>query len=388
MTNPFVPPAAIRLQEIPPYIFARLNQEVAVVEKQAGRKVLNLATGNPDIPPSQIYIQKYGELLQQKTAHLYPGYKAIPDFSHALIRHYQARFNVALDEGELLPLNGAKDGIAHLPFALFNEGDEVLVPDPGYPAFSVPAELAGAKIVPYSLDPENGFRLDIAAIEAAITPKTRYLWVNFPSNPTGAVATLDDLTALVECAHKHSLFVLYDHAYAEITFDNFISPSILQVPGAKDIAIEIGSFSKSHSFAGYRMGWVVGNREVITRLSTLKSQLDSGMSLPLQQLGAFALNNPDNEWQKNMIREYKNRQQIVAHHLRSLNLTFTLTPGSLYIWAKIPDNAKSSETFCMDLLHKKHILLTPGSAYGKNGEGYVRASFCGDISTIEEYFND
>ena len=212
--------------------------------------------------------------------------------------------------------------------------------------------------------------------------------MNFPSNPTGAVTTLDDLTALVECARKNNLFVLYDHAYAEITFDNFISPSILQIPGAKDVAIEIGSFSKSHSFAGYRMGWIAGNSEVIARLGTLKSQLDSGMSLPLQRLGAFTFNNPDNEWQKDMIHEYKNRQQIVAKHLRSLNLEFDLTQGSLYIWAKIPDNAKNSETFCMDLLHKKHILLTPGSAYGKNGEGYVRASFCGDISTIEEYFND
>ena len=382
------PPAATRLQEIPPYIFARLNQEVAVVEKQSGRKVLNLATGNPDIPPSQLYIQKYAELLQQKTAHLYPGYKAIPEFSSALIHHYQTRFNVALEESELLPLNGAKDGIAHLPFALLNEGDEVLIPDPGYPAFSVPTELAGAKVVPYSLNATKGFTLDIKAIEAVITPKTRYLWVNFPSNPTGAVATLDDLTALVECARKNNLFVLYDHAYAEITFDNFISPSILQIPGAKDVAIEIGSFSKSHSFAGYRMGWIAGNSEVIARLGTLKSQLDSGMSLPLQRLGAFTFNNPDNEWQKDMIHEYKNRQQIVAKHLRSLNLEFDLTQGSLYIWAKIPDNAKNSETFCMDLLHKKHILLTPGSAYGKNGEGYVRASFCGDISTIEEYFND
>ena len=136
------------------------------------------------------------------------------------------------------------------------------------------------------------------------------------------------------------------------------------------------------------MGWIAGNSEVIARLGTLKSQLDSGMSLPLQRLGAFTFNNPDNEWQKDMIHEYKNRQQIVAKHLRSLNLEFDLTQGSLYIWAKIPDNAKNSETFCMDLLHKKHILLTPGSAYGKNGEGYVRASFCGDISTIEEYFND
>lgn len=388
MNKILTPVAAERLQDIPPYIFAQLNQQVATVEKQSGRKVLNLATGNPDIPPSTLYVQHYAKLLQNSSAHLYPGYKAIPEFSEALIYHYQARFGVALTPDELLPLNGAKDGIAHIPQALFNKGDEILVPDPGYPAFTVPAELVGAKIVPYNLDAENGFSLDLAAIKAKLSPKTRYIWVNFPSNPTGAVITMKELETLVAFAKTHGLFILYDHAYAEITYDNFVAPSILQVAGAKDIAVEFGSFSKSHSFAGYRMGWIVGNGEVVKHLTSLKSQIDSGMSLPLQQLGAFALTHPDTEWQQAMINEYKRRQQIVAHHLRSIGLEFKLTPGSLYIWAKIPKNAKNSEPFCTDLLHKKHILLTPGTAYGQAGENYVRASFCGNIDTIEEYFND
>lgn len=377
--------AATRLQQIPPYIFARLNQEVATVEQRSGRKVLNLATGNPSIPPSPKYVQKYADLLQAPDAHLYPGYKAIPEFEAALIGHYNNRFSVALEPQELLPLNGGKDGIAHLPLALFNPGDEILVPNPGYPAFTVPAQLAGANVVPYTL-PEPNFTLDIAEITKKITPRTRYIWVNFPSNPTGAVASKNELAALVDCARAHSLVILYDNAYAEITYDGFAAPSILQIPGAKDVAVEIGSFSKSHSFAGYRMGWIVGNSELIKHLSTLKSQLDSGMSLPLQKLGAHALTHPDTEWQQAMLGEYKKRQIRASKYLKTLDLAFTPTKGSLYLWAKIPASAKNGDEFCMDLLHKKQILLTPGSAYGSSGERYVRASFCGDISTIEEYF--
>ena len=380
------PPAAARLQAIPPYIFAQLNHKVAIAEQQSGRTVLNLATGNPSIAPSQVFIAKYAELLQAPGAHLYPGYRAIPQFAAALIQHYKTRFNVSLTPAELLPLNGAKDGIAHIPLALLNKGDELLVPNPGYPAFIAPAQLVGAHIVPYTLPVGGTLQSALPNIAKKITPKTRYMWVNFPSNPTGAVATLGDLTSLVAFARANNLCILYDNAYAEITFDGFIAPSILQVDGAKDIAIEIGSFSKSHSFAGYRMGWVVGNSNIISHLATLKSQLDSGMSLPLQQLGAFALTHPDTTWQQSMIAEYKQRRNIIASHLSTLGLTFNLTKGGLYIWAKIPSSATNGEDFCMDLLHKKQILLTPGSAYGSNGERYVRASFCGDITTIKEYF--
>lgn len=386
MTKPLIPSFATRLQDLPPYIFARLNEEVATIEQVTGRKVLNLATGNPSIPPSINYIQKYAELLQSPSAHLYPGYKAISEFSDALIAHYKTNFNVVLTPDEILPLNGGKDGIAHLPFALFNEGEEVLVPNPGYPAFTTPAMLAGAIVVPYTLPSSTNFSLDLSSIESQLSTRTRYIWVNFPSNPTGSIATPEELTHLVQFAKTHNLFILYDHAYAQITFDGFKAPSILQIDDAKDIAIEIGSFSKSHSFAGYRMGWIAGNREIIARLATLKSQLDSGMSLALQQLGAFALSNPDEQWQHAMLTEYAHRQDVIATHLQMLGLTFERTKGGLYIWAKIPHDATSSEAFCMKLLRDKQILLTPGTAYGSNGEGYVRASFCGNIDTIEEYF--
>lgn len=386
MNHSFTPPAAARLQEIPQYIFARINTEIAAVEKQSGRKALNLGAGNPDVPPSHHAIDAYSRFLHDENSHSYPGYKAIPEFAEALLHHYKQRFGVTLQENELLPLNGGKDGIAHLPVALFNKNEEVLVPDPGYPAFTTPAELVGAKPITYSLHAENGFKLNLQEIKKKLSPLTRYIWVNFPSNPTGSVATIDELKQLVEFARNNNIFILYDNAYAEITFDGFQAPSILQIDGAKDIAVEIGSFSKSHSFAGYRMGWIVGNSEIIARLGVVKSQLDSGLSIPLQKLGADVLTNPDIVWQTKMIESYKHRRDIIGSYLHTLGLTYELPKGGLYIWAKIPGSAPNCDEFCMNILKQKQIVLTPGSAYGKQGERYVRASFCAAIDNVEEYF--
>jgi LL-diaminopimelate aminotransferase len=377
---------AKRLEAFPEYPFSRLAKAVAKVEAETGRKVLNLGIGTPDVPPSRRYSEKFAELVQATGAQAYPGYGATKEFAEALIDWYRRRFQVAITLNELLPLNGAKDGIAHLPLALFDEGDEVLAPDPGYPSFSGPALMIGAKVVPYSLSPGNDYKIDFNELKQKISPRTRYIWVNFPSNPTGQVATLDDLRAIVTFAQQHGLFILYDNAYSEITFDGFVAPSILQIDGAADIAVEIGSFSKSHSFAGWRMGWIVGNAAIIGSLAKLKSQLDSGLSLPLQGLGAYVLNNPDTAWHDQMIASYTQRRDVIARHLQSLGLTFSLPEGSLYIWAKIPDIGQTSEEFCRQLLNDKQILLTPGTAFGDNGEGYVRASISVNIDAIKDYF--
>ncbi len=377
---------AKRLDAFPEYIFSRLAKEVAKVEKEAGRKVLNLGLGTPDVYPSSEYIKKFVQLIQEENAYWYPGYKAIPEFSDALITWYKQRFEVTIESDELLPLLGAKDGISHLPLALLDEGDEVLVPDPGYPAFSEPALMIGAKPVYYSLIEENEFKINLAELKDKVSNKTKFMWVNFPSNPTGQVITISELEKIVAFANQHNLFIVYDNAYSEITFDGFKAPSILQIKGAKDIAVEIGSFSKSFSFAGFRMGWIIGNKTIIAAITKVKSQMDSGLSIPLQKLGAFALLNPDTKWHNGMISSYKNRRQILAKHLESLGLTFSLAAGSLYIWAKIPDTANNSEDFCMQLLKEKQILLAPGSAFGKNGDRYVRVSICVDISAIDTYF--
>lgn len=375
-----------RLDVTSEHIFARLAKSAADVENDCGRKVLNFGAGTPDVQPAKAYIDKLSELYKLPNAHDYPGFQATPDFAAALQSWYKQRFSVTVGNDELLPLLGAKDGITHLPLALFDPGDEVLVPDPGYPSFSDPATLLGAVPVAYDLKAADDFKIDLNTIAQKVTPKTKAIWVNFPSNPTGQVAKLEELTNLVDFARSHEIIVLYDNAYSEICFGDFTAPSILQVEGSKGIAIEVGTFSKSFSFAGFRMGWIVGNPDIIKALRKVKSQMDSGMSLPLQGLGAFALTQTDTDWYNTMIDSYAKRREIIALQLKKLGLKFDLPKGSLYIWAKIPDNVGSSEEFCEKLLREKHILLTPGTAYGRNGEGYVRVSICVNIDKIGDYF--
>lgn len=376
---------AKRLNNFPEYIFSRMNKVIKEVEKTSGRKVVNLGIGSPDVPPSRLYVDTYKELLDAPNAHMYPGYKANASFTSALISWYKSRFGVTLDEDELLPLLGGKDATGHISLALLDEGDEALVPDPGYPGFSGPILLFGAKVIPYTLSQENGFPIDMDELGKKVTSHTKCIWVNFPSNPTGQIATKEQLKQLVDFAKENNLVLIYDNAYSEITFNGFVAPSILEIDGAKDVAVEIGSFSKSYSFAGYRMGWLVGNREVVSALEKVKSQLDSGMSLPLQELAAFALTHPDEKWHEAMIASYQKRRDIIAKKLTALGLTFNLPKGGLYIWAKIPDGKPDSEEFVLDLLKTKQIFIAPGIAFGENGRRWIRASICADITHIDEY---
>ena len=271
--------------------------------------------------------------------------------------------------------------------ALLDEGNEFLVPDPGYPAFTGPAKMIGAKPIYYNLSEKNNFKINLIELEQKITTKTKYIWVNFPSNPTGQVAGVEELKEIVDFAKRHKIWLIYDNAYSEITFDGFVAPSILQVIGAKEIAVEIGSFSKMFSFAGFRMGWIVGNNQVIRALSKIKSQIDSGMSKPLQQLGAYSLNHYDQDWHKQMIKSYEKRRNIIVNNLKRIGLKANKNKGSLYLWVRIPDNYKNSDEFSFELLEKKQILLTPGTAFGRNGERFVRISICVNINNIDKYFD-
>lgn len=375
-----------RLNYFSEYVFSSLEKEVKCVGEKTGRKVLNFGIGSPDFPPSKIYINKLKEYFDEPAGHLYPGYGATAEFAEGLQNWYKTRFGVEIQSNELFPLLGAKDGVSHLALALLDAKDEVLVPDPGYPGFSGPVLMIGAKPIYYNLSEKNNFKIDLREWERKISRHTKFIWVNFPSNPTGQVACLDELAPLVTFAKKHELLIVYDNAYSEITFDGFVAPSILQIPGAKDIAVEIGSFSKTFSFAGYRMGWIVGNAKVISALAKIKSQIDSGMSSPLQKLGAFALTNFDQKWHEQMVESYNARREIICQHLEKIGLKPQKGSGSLYIWAKIPNSFQNSVEFSKKMLHEKQILLTPGTAFGKNGERFVRVSFCVNIDNISQYF--
>lgn len=374
-----------RLDKIPEYIFSRMNKLIKEVEISSGRKVINLGVGSPDFPPSSKYVEKYAELIKDKHAHLYPGYGANENFSQALIEWYKKRFHINLNSDELFPLLGAKDGTSHIALAILNEGDEALIPDPGYPGFSGPTTLFGATPIYYTLNQGDGFPIDIEEFKRKITSKTKCLWVNFPSNPTGQVATVDDLKPIVQLAKEKNIILIYDNAYSEITFNGFVAPSILEIEGAKDTAVEIGSFSKTFSFAGYRMGWIVGNKDVISALATVKSHIDSGLSTPLQNLAAYALTHPDDVWHEKMIESYQERRDIIAKKLESLGLTFSLPKGGLYIWAKIPDGQPDSEEYVINLLRERQVFVAPGIAFGENGRRFIRASICANIVEIDTY---
>lgn len=367
-----------RLEQFPEYVFSRLNREMGRIEAASGRRVKNLGIGSPDVPPSPVYLDILNEFSREKGAHLYPGYAGILEFREAVAAWYKKRFGAYLAAAEVLPLLGAKDGVAHLPLALADEGSEILMPDPGYPGFAGAALLMGAKPSYYG---------SLGELERKISKETAFVWVNFPSNPTGEVVTLDDLEKIVDLAKKHGTPIVYDNAYSEITFDGYVAPSILQIGGAKDIAVELGSFSKTFSFAGFRMGWLAGNKAIVDALQKVKSQTDSGMSLPLQRLGAYALNNQDLDWHNAMVATYRGRRDVIAAKLRKLGLTFDMPKGSLYIWARIPEAATDSESYVMGLLEQQQVLLAPGSAFGQNGERYVRASICVDVGDIDEYLD-
>lgn len=367
------------------YIFATLLNKLKNIEASSGKKVLNLAAGDVSFPPSSELMRSLSTNALDPSRYKYPGYQANANFEQAIINYYLRRYNVVVSPNQLQPVLGAKEGIASLTLTLCDPGDELLVPDPGYPAYAGAARLFGITVVPYSLPKENNFDFDLGQVVLKITPRTKCIWVNFPSNPTGRLVAREELEKLVEVCIAQKIWIVFDHAYDQIVFDGKRSLSILEIPNASNIAVELGSFSKSYSLAGLRMGWVVGNEVVITALRKIKSQLDSGVSLLLQDLGAHALNKPDENWHMSMISAYEKKQQMVAKLLTSIGVVFEKPQAGLYIWGQVPDDFMDGDAYAEYLLHEKKILVVPGSTYGLQGKKYIRASFAPDLSGIERY---
>lgn len=378
-------PVSKRLLRFPEYIFSSLAKEAKKTEEITGKKLLNLSIGSPDFPPSKLYIQKLKEYIDSPGSHLYPGYGAIPSFSQGLIEWYTNRFGVELNRNELFPLLGAKDGVSHIAMALVDEGDEILVPNPGYPAFTGPALMMGCSVIPYNLLEKQEFKLSVSEIEKKITSRTRMIWVNFPSNPTGQVATVAELEPLVALCKQKNMWLVYDNAYAEMSYGEYRSPSILEIPGALDVAVEIGSFSKMYSFAGFRIGWIVGNERAVAAVAKVKSQLDSGLSLPFQELSAYVFTHPDLSWHTEMIESYTQKKETLMRFFITLGLTMKSPQGGLYLWAKIPEYFSDSYVYAMELLKNNHILVTPGTAFGTNGDRYVRICFSNDVTDLSHF---
>jgi LL-diaminopimelate aminotransferase len=361
---------AKRIETLPPYLFALLDRKLAA-KRAEGVDVISLGVGDPDLPTPEYVVEAMRDAVRDPSTHRYPSYVGAPEFRRAVAEWYGRRFGVELDpETEVIALIGSKEGIGHIAFAYLDPGDEALIPDPGYPVYGVSTRLAGATPVSLPMPADQGFLPDLDA--APVTARTKTLWLNFPSNPTAAVADLTTFEAAVAFARRHDLLLLHDAAYSEITFDGYVAPSVLQAPGAKDVALEFGSTSKFYNMTGWRIGWVAGSAEAIRALGVVKTNLDSGQFTAIQRAAIVALEGPP-EHLDELRATYQRRRDLVIGTLNDLGWSLKPTLGSCYVWAPVPQG-ETSVSFADRLLDRIGVFVAPGSGYGALGEGYVRLS--------------
>jgi len=363
---------ARRIEALKPYLFVEINKKIA--EKKAkGEEIISFAIGDPDIPTPPHIVNRLCQAAQDPANHRYPESEGLPELHQAIAAWYKRRFNVTLDPAtEVLPLIGSKEGIAHIAFCFIDPGDTALVPDPAYPVYAIGTQLAGGRPYYLSLKAENGFLPNLKGIQDFILKKTKVLWLNYPNNPTGAVAEIDFFNQVVEFARKNDILVCHDGPYSEVAFDGYQPVSFMQAEGAKDVGIEFHSLSKSYNMTGWRIGMVVGNPDAIGALRTLKSNLDSGIPQAIQYMAIEALNGPqDCVAEHNAI--YQRRRDLIVEVLNKIGLEVVVPKASLYIWAKVPEGYNSVD-LTADLLDQVGVAVTPGVGYGRSGEGYVRLS--------------
>ena len=363
---------ASRIEKVPPYLFVEISRKIA--EKKAqGVEVISFGIGDPDIPTPDNVIERLRQTAMDPLNHRYPETDGLPEFRRAAADWYQRRFGITLDaEKEVLPLIGAKEGIGHAALCFLDPGDVALVPDPGYPVYSVGTWFAGGECHWMPLLEENGWLPDLDAIPEDVARKARVMWLSYPNNPTGAVAGLDYFEKVVAFARRYDIAVVHDACYTEVAFDGYRPVSFLQMPGAMDVGMEFHSLSKSYNMTGWRIGLAAGNSEFINALMVVKSNLDSGIPQAIQHMGIEALNSPQ-EWidQRNAV--YQRRRDRVIDTLRRIGLHVDPPKASLYVWARVPEGYTSAQ-FTTLILEEHGIVVTPGSGYGPSGEGYVRLS--------------
>jgi LL-diaminopimelate aminotransferase len=374
---------AERIASFKPYFFAGLAKKISSLQEK-GMDIIRIDMGSPDLPPEKFIIDRLVESAYKSDTHGYTPNGGSMAYRKAIVDYYKNRFNVELDpQTESIGLIGSKEGLFHLAQILINPGDLVIVPDPGYPVYSASTTIAGGEIYSLPVLKENGFLPDLDSIPANIARKAKLMWVNYPNNPTGAVATLAFFEKLIEFAKEYQIFIANDAPYVDICFDNYIAPSILQVPGAKDVAVEFNSLSKTYNMAGWRLGMAVGNPDIIRYIHTYKSQLDSSSFAPILEAGITALSG-DQTWLKKRNLIYKERRDIVVAGLVEAGFIVDTPPAAIYIWAQLPQGFSDSMYFCDLLLEKTGVSTTPGLVYGKYGEGYLRISLGTKTERIKE----
>jgi LL-diaminopimelate aminotransferase len=361
-----------RMDQLAPYLFVEINKKIAE-KRSRGEEVISFGIGDPDIPTPANIIDKLCEAARDPANHRYPESEGLPILRQAIASWYQRRFGVSLDpNSEVLPLIGSKEGIGHIAFGLLDSGDVALVPDPAYPVYAISTKLAGG--IPYfmPLTYDRNFLPDFDVIPQDVLSRAKVLWINYPNNPTGAVAEMDFFDRVVEFAKKNNLAICHDGPYTEVAFENYKPVSFLQANDAREVGVEFHSLSKSYNMTGWRIGMAVGNACMIDALKRIKSNLDSGIPQAIQYAAIEALNGPqDAIAQHNNI--YQRRRDLVVDVLNDIGCSVQSPKASLYIWAKVPPGYTSME-FSANLLDQVGVLVIPGTGYGPSGEGYVRLS--------------
>lgn len=375
---------ASRIEHITEYYFSRKMKEIEGLNKN-GRQVINLGIGSPDLAPESTVVNSLLKSAQDVNNHAYQNYKGIPDLRIAIAKWYKNIYNITVNaNNEVLPLIGSKEGIMHISMAYINKGDEVLIPNPGYPAYRSATKIAGGKIIDYNLSQTNDWNICLKEIESLISRKTKLIWINYPNMPTGAKGNWETLKMLVELAKEHSFLICNDNPYS-LTL-NEDPRSMLALDPKKEVLMELNSLSKSHNMAGWRLGMLIANKTRIKEVLTFKSNMDSGMFLPLQHAAISALS-LNKAWYKKNNLIYKERRNLMTQLLDVLGCEYSNNTVGMFIWARIPKHYSSAEDFSNDLLNKYRIFITPGNIFGSNGDQYIRVSLCSPVKKINEAIN-
>ena len=374
---------AKRVEQLPPYLFARISELIAQ-QRAKGVDVISFGIGDPDLPTPDYILDSLKRAAEVPTNHRYPETEGLPEFREAVARWYARRHGVTLDPArEICSLIGSKEGIGHFPFVLVDPGDVVLVTDPGYPVYEVGTMFCGGETVKVPLAEEDGWLPRLDAIPADALRRAKFIWLNYPNNPTGAVADLAFYERAVAWARAHDIVIAHDLAYSEVTYDGYVAPSILEVDGARDVAIEFNSLSKAFNMTGWRIGMAVGNATLIDALRRVKSNLDSGVPQAVQQMAITALDGPHDAIEAHN-ETYRRRRDRVVEVLRALGLRVEPPKASLYVWARLPEGERSSAAYAARLVEATGVVVTPGVSYGAAGEGYIRLSLTLPDDRVEE----
>lgn len=373
---------AKRIEKLPPYLFAEIDRKVADARAR-GADIISFGVGDPDLPTAPHIVEVLAEAAGDPATHRYPSYTGMPELRSSIASWYERRFGVKLDpDEEVQPLVGSKEGIFHLPVAFIDPGDVALIPDPGYPVYETGTILAGGEAVLLPMTADNDFTPDLGAIAADVVERARVLWLNYPSNPTAACVDESFFAEAVRFCAANDLLLAHDAAYTEITFDGYVAPSVLQIDGAMDCAVEFHSLSKTYNMTGWRIGWVAGNPVAIEAMKRLKTNIDSGIFDAVQRAGIAALDGPQ-DYLHECIERYRKRRDLLCDGLKSMGIVVEPPRGSIYVWVPVPEG-HTSESFTTFLLDTCDIVVAPGTGYGPSGEGYIRFSLTVADDRLEE----